>query len=109
MAVTHTDWRLGNQGHYIEIPKDATATIAIDLQAQLQTNEKLNDCTATVPSGIALTLAAVRFDPTGTSTLNHQQMLVVTPSALGTYAIKTISTTNQGRTIVKHFDIYTKE
>tara|TARA_B100001123_G_C15200983_1_gene983345 strand:- start:710 stop:1039 length:330 start_codon:yes stop_codon:yes gene_type:complete len=109
MAVTREEWKIGNRGRYIEIPKDSTASITIDLQNELASGDGLLTCVATVPSGITLVATALTYDEDETFSVNHRQMLVLTPTAVGTYEIKTVSTTNSGYTIVKYFDVYTKE
>lgn len=109
MAVTREEWKIGNRGRYIEVPKDSTASLTIDLLNELATGDGLISCNATVPSGISLVAAALTYDEDKPFSVNHRQMIVLTPTAVGTYEIKTVSTTSSGFTIVKYFDVYTKE
>ena len=103
MAVTREEWKIGNRGRYIEVPKDSTASLTIDLLNELATGDGLISCNATVPSGISLVAAALTYDKDKPFSVNHRQMIVLTPTAVGTYEIKTVSTTNSGYTIVKYF------
>ena len=108
MAVTDTVWLRYNKGHYVKVEVGEQVNLNIDLKNELDTGDFLQGCVATTTStGLTIFGATVRFDSDRTDQ-PHQQMVVVIPTATGTHPVKLVSTTENGQTIVKHFDILTE-
>ena len=105
MALTHSHWYRYNKGHYVEMDKDHSEIFLVDLINELETGDFLNTCVATTTSsGLAIESFFVRIDTTQ-QTQPHQQAVLMKPTALGAHDVKLISTTENGYTIVKHFDV----
>ena len=99
-------WRIYNKGFYLPVKLGAETDLAIDLQNQLSSGDHLVTPTFTSTStDITIAKQAVRFDAAQGFTNPHQAQCTVQSNTLGTYPIKLIATTNQGFTIVKHFDV----
>ncbi len=109
MALTHTHWKRYNKGHYVETDLNNTELHLVDLKNELATGDFLRTCVATTTSN-TLTIDGffVRID-TDTHIQPHQQAVLLTPTAVGTHDVKLTSTTENGLTIVKHFDVLCKE
>jgi len=109
MAVTDTVWQRYNRGHYVKANTGEQLNFVVDLQNELDTGDFLQGCVATTTSsGLTIFGATVRTDPFPGLGVPHQQMVVVIPTAPGTHPVKLLSTTENGKTIVKHFDILTE-
>lgn len=99
-------WRIYNKGYYLPVKLGAETDLAIDLQNQLSPGDYLITPTFTSTStDIVIAKQAVRFDAAQGFTNPHQAQCTVQTNTLGTYPIKLMITTNQGFTIVKHFDV----
>lgn len=108
MAVTDTVWLRYNRGHYVKADVGEQINLNIDLKNELATGDFLQGCVATTTStGLTIFGATVRLTD-DTIGQPHQQMVVVIPTAVGTHPVKLVSTTQNGITIVKHFDILTE-
>ena len=108
MAVADTVWLRYNQGHYVKADVGEQINLSIELKNELDTGDFLQGCVATTTSsGLTIFGATVRFDSDRIDQ-PHQQMVVVIPTAVGTHDVKLVSTTQNGLTIVKHFDILTE-
>jgi hypothetical protein len=109
MAVAKKLWLTYNKGHYVEADIGVREIYLIDVQNELKAGDYLHGCVATTTSTDALIFGAtVRHDVSQGKTRAHQQLVVLQPTAVGTHPIKLVSTTANGLTIVKHFDVLTK-
>lgn len=107
MAVTNTQWHIYNKGYYIAVKQDSETDLAIDLQNELSTGDYLVTPTFTTTSGdLTITGQAVRYDTLQGFTQPHQAQCRVSSATLGAHSVKLTVTTNQGLTMVKHFDVF---
>lgn len=108
MSVQYSKWRPNNDGQYVNIEIGHTEPIVIDLQNELEAGDFLQGCIATTTSGtMTINTATVRTDISAGFEYPHQQLVRLTPQAVGTHHIKAVSTTQNGLIIVKHFDVRT--
>lgn len=108
MAVQHSKWRRNNDGVYVRLDIGHTETFVIDLKNELRAGDFLNTCIATSTSTDILLGFTVRTDFDEGFEYPHQQLVTLTPQAIGVHPIKLTSTTQNGITIVKHFDVLTE-
>jgi len=105
MALTHSHWYRYNKGHYVQLDKDHSEIFLVDCINELETGDFLKTCQATTTSTeLAIESSFVRIDTTQ-QTQPHQQAVLMKPTATGTHDVKLTSTTQNGITIVKHFDV----
>ena len=110
MATEYTHWLTYNKGHYVHQSLGNRETYVIDLKNELDTGDFLQGCVATTTStGMTIFGATVRLDAEAGYTQPHQQVVILIPTAVGTHDIKLTSTTENGQTIVKHFDVLVEE
>ena len=109
MAVAKKLWITYNKGHYVESAIGTREIYLIDVAKELKTGDYLLGTVATTTStGITIFGATVRHDAAQGFIKPHQQLVVLVPTAKGVHPIKLVSTTTNGLTIVKHFDVLTK-
>tara|TARA_R100000231_G_scaffold130725_1_gene102489 strand:- start:378 stop:698 length:321 start_codon:yes stop_codon:yes gene_type:complete len=101
-----SEWQIYNKGFYLPVKLDSETDLALDFQNELTTGDYLTTATfSTTDTGIVIAKQALRFDAAQGFTNPHQAQCTVQSSTIGTYAIKLTTTTNQGFTHVKHFDV----
>ena len=105
-----TQWKQGNTKKYVEVQTGSNIDVSIEFKNYLQAGEELYavDFTTT-SSDLTIINEVIRHDESLGFTRPHQIMCYVRPTALGTHPVKALAQTNQGRTYVYHFDIYTKQ
>lgn len=108
MTAEYSKWKTHNTGRYVEITVDETEPLVIDLKNELDTGDYLLGTLATSTStGITINTNTVRTDTSAGYVNPHQQLIRVTPTEVGNHPIKAVSTTRNGKIIVKHFDVLT--
>lgn len=104
MAVAYSKWQINNQGYYVRMKANTTEIVAVDLVNQLATTDQLIRAETITDTGINITATVVRYD-TAIKSTPHQVLCYIQASQPGVYGIQLKATTNQGLTIVKHFDV----
>lgn len=108
MAVQHTPWKNYNTGEYFEVKLDQIVNLAIDFRHFLSATDFINYADlrfTTTSSDLVITAQAVNNNYADGYTKRHIAQCIVRADAVGIHPIKLKCTTNEGLTIVKHFDV----
>ena len=108
MAVQHTPWKNYNTGQYFQVKRDQIVNLAIDFRNFLSVTDFINFADlrfTTTSSDLVITAQAVNNNYADGYTKRHIAQCIVQAEAVGTHPVKLKCTTNEGLTIVKHFDV----